>query len=223
MSQFKNSYTFGFAAAVCVVCATLLATVSAGLKPYRDLNIEIDRQRNVLKAVRLETPLPENASNEAILAMYAEKIIELEADGLPLYVYREGGETLAWCHPVSGPGLWGMIHGYLALEADGLTIRGLTFHRHAETPGLGAEIERDWFQENFRGKPIRDAAGPRPPAVVKGRVADLHPGAESRHYVDGITGATLTMNGVTALLADGVRRYDAFFETVRAAHAARAE
>jgi Na+-transporting NADH:ubiquinone oxidoreductase subunit C len=223
VAGFRNSYTFGFAAAVCVVCATLLATVSSGLKPRRDLNIEIDRKQNILKAVRLETPLPEIATGQEVLSTYAEKILELEADGLPIYVYREGGETRAWCHPVSGPGLWGVIHGYLALEADGLTIRGITFYRHAETPGLGAEIERDWFQDNFRGKPIRDASGPRPPVVVKGRAAELHPGEESRHYVDGITGATLTSNGVTDLLADGVRRYNAFFESVRAGHATAKE
>jgi len=223
MKPFTSSYTFAFAAAVCVVCATLLATVSAGLKTRHELNIEIDRKQNILKAVRLETPLPENATGEAILATYAAKILELKANGLPIYVYREDGETRAWCHPISGPGLWGMIYGYLAIEADGLTIRGITFYRHAETPGLGAEIERDWFQENFRGKPIRDASGLRPPVIVKGRAAELHPGEESRHYVDGITGATFTMNGVTDLLADGVRRYDAFFESVRASAAAREE
>ena len=217
MAGFKNSYTFGFAATVCVVCAALIATLSAGLKPRRELNIEIDMKRNILKAVVLETPLPANASGEKILATYATAIVEKDFNGLPLYAYVEGGETRAWCHPVSGRGLWATIYGYLAIEADGSTIRGLTFYRHGETPGLGAEIEEDWFLNNFRGKPIWADGASRPPVVVRGRAEELHPGEESRHYVDGITGATLTSNSVTNLIAEGVRRYEPFFDTIRAA------
>ena len=65
----------------------------------------------------------------------------------------------AYVLPINTRGLWGKIHGYLALESDGSTVSGFTVYQHSETPGLGGEIEKDWFQKNFKGKRIVDQGG----------------------------------------------------------------
>ena len=91
------------------------------------------------------------------------------------------------------------MYGYIALEADATTIIGLRFYDHGETPGLGGEIDNPDWQRLWRGKKIYDESGEPLIEVIKGRVA---PGSNVRadNQVDGITGATLTGQGVTNLL-----------------------
>ena len=91
-----------------------------------------------------------------------------------------------------GPGLWGPIKGFLALESDMKTIRGLTFYEQEETPGLGGEIVADWFREQFAGKTIVDAQG-------KAGI-EIGGSKSGPNHVDGITGATMTCDKVEAML-----------------------
>ena len=106
----------------------------------------------------------------------------------------ETGRELATVFPVRGKGLWGPIGGMVAIDSDWKTIRGVRFFDHVETPGLGAEIGTDWFQDQFVGKRAVDDEG-----VVRIRVVE--PGAaEGLYEVDGISGATITGDGVTELL-----------------------
>jgi Na+-transporting NADH:ubiquinone oxidoreductase subunit C len=138
---------------------------------------------------------------------------------LPLYILKDPrtGQPLAYCFPVWGKGLWGALYGYLALERDGATVRGITFYSHQETPGLGARIEDADFRQQFAGKKVRAADGTlKPVAVLKGRVQDKVSAAEAPYYVDGISGATLTGKGVTALLHDCLELYEPYFRQVRA-------
>ena len=127
-----------------------------------------------------------------------------------------GGEPSAYAIPVFGKGLWSTLYGYLALEADLETVKGMTFYAHKETPGLGAEIETAWFQNNFKDKKIYDAGELRPIQVVKGLVEDRIAADDRDYYVDGISGATVTGRGVSNLLETKVALYEPFFRRVRA-------
>ena len=84
-------------------------------------------------------------------------------------------------------------------------MKGITFYNHGETPGLGAEIEKDWFQNNFLGKKIKDLSGKLVSIeVVKGKSGD------NIHAVDGISGATITSRGVTDLLKHDLEKYSVY-------------
>ncbi len=132
----------------------------------------------------------------------------------PLYMRIDNGKASAYCFPVYGKGLWSSIYGYMALEADCNTVRGVTFYKQGETPGLGGEVQSDWFQDSFIGKKILDEkGGPVSITVLKGKAAPSSPGAI--HQVDGISGATLTGKGVTALLKKSILLYEPYFKLIR--------
>jgi Na+-transporting NADH:ubiquinone oxidoreductase subunit C len=99
--------------------------------------------------------------------------------------------------PISGYGLWSTMYGFLALNADGVTIEGITFYEHGETPGLGGEIENPRWQALWRGRKVYDDTGKVALEVVKGAAK---PASEAPHQVDGISGATITSRGVTATI-----------------------
>ncbi len=236
MSKDSNAYTFMFALVVCVVCSFTLSLVSEGLRPKKELNMALDSKKNILKAVNLKTPLDPKAKPDSILNVYKEKIEELVIDekgniiegktpedikegdvAYPLYIYKENGQPIAYCFPIEGKGLWSTLYGYFALDPDAITVRGITFYKHGETPGLGAEIEKDWFLDNFKGKKIWDIKNNKlkPVAVVKGKVKDVIPANQADFYVDGISGATMTSKGVTALVNHWVNVYEPFFSKIR--------
>ena len=101
--------------------------------------------------------------------------------------------------PVRGYGLWGILYGYLAISSDLNTIVGLEFYEHKETPGLGAEVDNPKWKALWRGKKIYDENGEILIKVVKGKVDNSND--MSTYEVDGLSGATLTSNGVSNLLA----------------------
>ena len=108
-----------------------------------------------------------------------------------------------------------MIFGYIALQPDLVTVKDIRFYKHQETPGLGGEISTPWFTDQFKGKKILDEDGTyRSVGVVKGKVSDIHPN-EPEHYVDGISGGTITGRGVTDFLFEDLKRYNKYFETIR--------
>ncbi|HSV98091.1 MAG TPA: NADH:ubiquinone reductase (Na(+)-transporting) subunit C [Spirochaetota bacterium] len=120
----------------------------------------------------------------------------------------------AYCIPIYGKGLWSSLYGYLALEPDLNTVKGLTFHKQGETPGLGAEIQSRWFQDGFKGKKILDGGGNLVSiTVLKGKLDPSSP--QAAHLVDGISGATLTTKGVTELLMRSLSMYEPYFTMIR--------
>ena len=123
----------------------------------------------------------------------------------------------AYAFPIVGKGLWSTLYGYFALEGDLNTVRGITFYKHGETPGLGGEISKPWFQENFAGKRILDDDGSLVSvSVVKGFAADQYsdPG-DLEHHVDGISGATITARGVSAMVKEALEQYEPYFSSIR--------
>ena len=120
----------------------------------------------------------------------------------PLYKSKDGIVI-----PISGKGLWSTLYGYFALEMDMKTVKGIAFYKHGETPGLGAEVEKKWFQNNFIGKKIFDENSNLVSITVyKGSSGD------DIHGVDGISGATVTSNGVTNFLKSILNNYKPYFE-----------
>ncbi len=119
---------------------------------------------------------------------YAVVYLVYEAEGLSAIVL-----------PVYGYGLWSTMYGYIALEEDATTIIGLRFYEHEETPGLGGEIDNPEWQQLWRGKRIYNESGEPLIEVTRGQVS-TRGDARADHQVDGITGATLTGQGVTNLL-----------------------
>jgi len=176
-----------FAAVLGVVCATLLTAVGQWTRLARELNEEADWKKNVL--VVLAPGYDTDVSAEQVLADFDRMIPRgQEAWGeLKVYRYEVDGKLVAMAVPFTGAGVWGKIEGYLALEGDLETIRGIVFTRQAETPGLGAEIVSEAFRGGWREKKITAAGGI---VVCKG------PTAEAGNEVDGITGATRTGNAV---------------------------
>jgi Na+-transporting NADH:ubiquinone oxidoreductase subunit C len=110
-----------------------------------------------------------------------------------VYLLRDDdGNISHFILPVHGYGLWSTMYGYVALEADGNTISGITFHDHAETPGLGGEIDNARWKAQWQGKQVYGEDG-----QVKFRSAKS---ASGDHEVDALAGATLTSNGVTNMM-----------------------
>ncbi|MBT6865923.1 MAG: NADH:ubiquinone reductase (Na(+)-transporting) subunit C, partial [Candidatus Marinimicrobia bacterium] len=119
--------------------------------------------------------------------------------------------------PIAGKGLWSTLYGYFAVEPDGRTVKGITFYKHGETPGLGGEIEKDWFQKNFIGKQFvnekNELLGIQ---IIKGKVQSDD--KEAYHKVDGISGATMTGKGLEYFLKDDLSKYEPFFKQIRGEH-----
>lgn len=113
--------------------------------------------------------------------------------------------------PVYGAGLWGPIWGYVAFDSDGSTIYGAYFAHKGETPGLGAEIEKPKFSDQFRGKTLFHGDRFYPVAVVKNGQKPTGEG----DYVDGVSGGTITSKGVGAMLDNCLSPYSAYLQTLR--------
>lgn len=115
-----------------------------------------------------------------------------------VYLVREGDEVVRIILPVSGYGLWSTLYGFLALEPDGNTVADIVFYAHAETAGIGDFVNKDTWRARWPGKRAFDDEGELRLEVFKGRVGQDDPLAD--HRVDGVSGATLTGNGVTNLI-----------------------
>ncbi len=116
----------------------------------------------------------------------------------PVYLVRDGDELAQIILPVRGAGLWSTLYGYLALEPDGSTVSGLQFYEHAETPGLGDQIDDPDWRAQWVGKQVYGSDGSPRIEVVRGSVNSNDP--DSRYQVDGLSGATLTGRGVMNLV-----------------------
>lgn len=115
-----------------------------------------------------------------------------------VYLVRKEGSLESIILPIRGYGLWSTLYGFLALAPDANTVVGLGFYEHAETPGLGGEIDNPRWKALWPGKKIFGDSGDVAIEVMKGAVDPSRPGAE--HQIDGLSGATLTSVGVSNLV-----------------------
>jgi Na+-transporting NADH:ubiquinone oxidoreductase subunit C len=217
---------------ITIVASLLLTLAATQLKERQDFNIEVDKKKNILKSIGLDVAAMQantiieeykNKIQDVVLKQNGDRVnhissedlesVENKSTGQLSYFYENheylpaylASEPQAFIFPVSGKGLWSTLYGYLALDMDLNTVKGITFYKHGETPGLGGEIEKKWFQDNFIGKKIFDNSGNlKSITVVKGKAVD------DKHEVDGISGATITSRGVTDFLKRDLQRYFTF-------------
>jgi Na+-transporting NADH:ubiquinone oxidoreductase subunit C len=145
-------------------------------------------QRRAARDPALSRPVAPDPASIRRQARVAEVFLARDADG--------GISRIIL--PVHGYGLWSTMYGFLALEPDANTVAGIGFFDHGETPGLGGEIDNPRWQQNWQGKKLFDDDGELAIQVLKGAVGDGTPDQE--HKVDGLSGATLTTNGVNHLV-----------------------
>lgn len=112
-------------------------------------------------------------------------------------VINENGDTKIYVLPIEGLGLWSTLYGFVALDADLTTVRGLTFYQHGETPGLGGEVDNPRWKALWPGRRIFNDAGALVIEVIKGNAGTVN---DDPHRVDGISGATITSRGVARML-----------------------
>ncbi len=110
-----------------------------------------------------------------------------------VYEIQKNGQTDGYILPIYGKGLWSTLYGFLAVKADKETVRGITFYSHAETPGLGGEVDNPGWKALWPGKKIYESEGEVALGVVKGRASD-------EYGVDGLSGATITSKGVDQMV-----------------------
>jgi len=228
MDRNGNTYTFLYAAVMVILVAAILATVSMALKPRQKKNAEIEKKKNILASVNIES------TAETAEAIYAEKIINeyvvnlngeqvegeafttdlkkeraKSADEMVLPVFEcQTEEGLKYILPLRGSGLWGPIWGFVSVGDDMNTIFGANFDHEGETPGLGAEISTPMFEEPFKGKKIFDSSG----KLVSILVAKVGQIAPEEHKVDGISGGTITSKGLEKMLMDDFTSYQEFLK-----------
>jgi Na+-transporting NADH:ubiquinone oxidoreductase subunit C len=143
-------------------------------------------QRSAAKDPETSRPAPRNPA----------KVMRVPNDGLVYEVVRSGVvESIIL--PIEGMGLWSVLYGYIALDPDLRTIRGITYYEHGETAGLGGEVENPRWKSLWTGRKAFDERGNVKIRVKKGAAG---PPSEDPYQVDGLSGATLTSRGVTNML-----------------------
>ena len=230
MNVNSNAYTYTFATVMVVIVAVLLSGASLGLKSRQSANITQEKKQSILASIGIEK---NRAESDLIFTQYVKQSLTLSGGqivsedasaafdidmakavksdnmerSVPLYVTEKDGETF-YVVPLRGKGLWGPVWGYLALESDGNTVVGATFGHKSETPGLGAEITTPIFTDQFPGQKISEAGVFQSISVVKA-------GTSAGNYmVDGISGGTITSNGVNDMLADCLAPYAVYFKNI---------
>lgn len=237
MNTNKNSYTIVYASVMVIIVAFLLAFVSSALKPAQDQNVALDKKKQILAALNIRG-LESADEVEAKYAAHvlADKIVnaegkvvnageekdragfkvenkDLSAACLPVYICQVDSQ-LKYVVPMTGRGLWGGLWGYVAVNADLRTVYGAYFSHESETAGLGALIAEEKFQDQFKGKRLfaSDTATAQVALTVV-KHGKVEPGKES-YQVDGVTGSTLTSNGVANMVQSGLQAYLPFFASL---------
>jgi len=233
----STSYIYTFALIMTVVVAALLAGSKVVLEPIASKNEDIFNKRQILEAI--STPLADagqdlsSMSDDQVLEIFEKQVDQsvVSADGepmdgmmaievdmakerkkpeaermYPVYEVNFDGKSF-YIFSVRGSGLWDAIWGNIALEGDMNTVAGVSFDHAGETPGLGAEIKDNAaWKAQFVGKKIYKGDEYVSVYVRKGGAID------KEHEVDGLSGATVTADGVTDMLYKGLKAYEPYME-----------
>ncbi|NDW17907.1 NADH:ubiquinone reductase (Na(+)-transporting) subunit C [Dysgonomonas sp. 216] len=233
MNRESNKYTIIFASVMVIIVALVLSLAHEALKDKQQLNVEADKMQQILRSIKIESSAKDAPSkfDEIMTDIYlidadGNKIPDSKDDAFNLDLSKEQkkadserrysifeakleGKTI-YITTLLGKGLWGDVWGYLSIEEDGNTVYGADFSHAGETPGLGAEIATPYFCDQFIGKHLFKDGTFKSIAVVK-------PGKSTndRDYVDGISGGTITGNGVQDMLFNSLEGYSNFFKKLQ--------
>ena len=234
MNKNSNTYQIIYAAVMVLIVGTVLAFIYMALKPKQDLNIANDKRNQILSAVH-KNPKQKNdiektyekyivdgftvdtcgnvvkKGKQAAFDVDMKNNIKETNRQLPVFKCKLDDGSIKYIVPVYGAGLWGPIWGYIAIEDNGTDIYGAYFSHEGETPGLGAEISKPKFQDQFKGKKLFKDGEFKPVSVLKkGKLAE-----NGEDYVDAVTGGTITSTGVHDMLKDCLTPYKAFLKKLK--------
>jgi Na+-transporting NADH:ubiquinone oxidoreductase subunit C len=216
-----------------IIVAAILSVAAMTLQPFQKKNVEINKKQNILTSVNIESTAKDaealyekyilesftisskgeinNEVDAFNIDMKKELAKPIEEQNLPIFI-SSLNDSKQYIIPVYGKGLWGPIWGYVALGDDLSTIYGANFAHKGETPGLGAEIDTKDFQIKFFGKQIFNEEGKFVSiSILKGGAADPN----SKYEIDGISGGTITSNGVDDMLKDCLSSYESYFKSIK--------
>lgn len=240
--QQSNGYVILYAFLLTAICGALLAIASEGLRPFKEANKALDTKKKVLVAAGVDIEgksgdeidqIFDNSITSYVIdakgaAVKGKNAADIKIDEeyskspesrlLPVYEYakEKGGGAEVYVFPVFGFGLWDNISGYIGLQSDMNTINGVTFSHVGETPGLGARIADKDIQERFykndgayKARQIFEGEDLVAVAMQKGEGYDY---STDIHKVDGMSGATITAQGVNKMLEEYLALYLPFIE-----------
>lgn len=241
----KNSYTLLFAVGMVIVVGSILAYTASALKPNIDANKRLEMQQNILYAMGINDndeksvafistdKAPEAFSKYIIkqlviqdgnvtedstaylIDVKKEKTLAKDASysrRLPLFVGEKEGKTI-YVAPIRGKGLWDAIWAYVAMD-ENMVIQGIFFDHKGETPGLGANINKRFFMDDFIGEDLMHNGVFKGVSVAKGNNDPLNKRKDD-NKVDAIAGATITGDGVSAMLRSELRLYVPYFKKLK--------
>ncbi len=241
----KNTYTVAFAAIMVVVVGATLAFLASALSSKIKENQRLEKQQNILYAMGVHENADEGSVNfvpaakvAEVFETYIKEQLVIEGDKitqndeaylidlkqqetaakkgnirkLPLFVGEKEGETY-YIVPMLGKGLWDAIWGFMAVD-ENMVVKGVYFDHKAETPGLGANIKQRYFMDDFKGESLLDGDRWEGIAVAKGN-NDPTNARKDDNKVDALAGATITGDGVTAMIGETIRLYKPYFQTIQ--------
>jgi len=241
----KNSYTILFAIGMVIIVGSILAFAASGFKERIDENKRIEKQLNILYAMGVNDNQGSDMSFVAkdkvgeYFSKYITKQLVIQGDKvteddnaylidikkeqsnakegkvrrLPLFIGEKDGKTF-YIAPIRGKGLWDAIWAYIAMDKN-MVVQGAFFDHKGETAGLGANINQRFFMDDFTGEHLLDASGNfKGIKVTKGN-ADPKNKDKTDNEVDAIAGATITGNGVSAMLKSELRLYLPYFKNLK--------
>ncbi len=240
----SNVYTVIFAIGMVLVVGALLAFTASSLRPMIDANKRIEKQQNILYAMGVneneDTSVafvsPEKAEEE--FSKYIKKQLVIEGDNvseddkaylidvkkeqsrakegktrrLPLFVGEKDGNTF-YIAPIRGKGLWDAIWGFVAMDKN-MVVQGVFFDHKGETAGLGANINQRFFMDDFKGEDLMNNGSFKGIAISK---SNNDPKNEDKNdnEVDAIAGATITGDGVSAMIKSELALYVPYFKNLK--------
>ena len=234
MNKNSNIYQILYAAVMVLLVGSVLALIYMALKPKQNENIANDTRKQIMSALHIAAPddsqvketyekyiiqdllvdtdgnIVDSTDNVAF-NVDMKKNVKLDERLLPVMKCKMDDGSIKYVLPVYGAGLWGPIWGYIAMNDDGDTIFGANFSHEGETPGLGARIADQDFQDKFVDKHLF-LDGEYKGVVVLKKGQKSTNGAEQ---IDALTGATITSLGVSAMLEDCLAPYEAFLKKLQ--------
>lgn len=245
MNTDKNVYTVIFAAVMVVVVGSVLALTASGLGDKIKENERFEKQQNILYAMGVDANVDEGSVTfipanevESEFTNYIKEQLVIEGDKitndknaylidmkkqialaksgktpkLPLFIGEKEGKKF-YIIPMYGKGLWDAIWGFIALD-DHMVVQGVYFDHKGETPGLGANIKQRYFMDDFAGETILKGTQYAGIKVAKGNNDPTNENKEDNE-VDALAGATITGNGVSAMIAETMALYKGYLQTIR--------
>ena len=227
-----NIYTFIYAAVMVIIVAAALAFTAIQLQPLQEQNVKVEKMQNILQSVGVESTV-ENAETQYNKYITKQIVVNIEGEEIsgedafttnlktqyktkekfPVYFAKLEDGTEKTIIPLTGKGLWAPVWGYIALESDFDTIFGAVFDHKAETPGLGADINKDWFEKPFKGKTLFEGDEFVSVTLHKGGKGTAELLGDTEHGCDAISGGTITSKGVERMLKEEwLFNYEAFLK-----------